>query len=171
MRCISDTEIARAAKLSHAESGRGRPLGADALPGSATANPAAPASRPPLDELFTLRYASASTAELRTLTTRGEDRPMPKPKTIAEALRRECNLRGISQNQAADTIGVTPQTFSKWVRGQMPGNDNLRDVAHFLKLSVTEVADLAQAEGIEARLTRIETQLERLEKLLRRLAD
>lgn len=80
--------------------------------------------------------------------------------------------RGISQREAAEQIGVTQQTFSRWRHGQLiPAPSSIPAIARFLGLPVKEVRAMHAAARREKnqQLRGIESRLENVEEFTRRL--
>ena len=44
--------------------------------------------------------------------------PLPEANTLGERLVRHRTLRGLSQKEAAEAVGVDPGTLSRWERGE-----------------------------------------------------
>lgn len=61
---------------------------------------------------------------------------------IGARLERERLDRGLSQDDAAEQLGISQATFSRWVQGSTPKSTHWTKIARFLKLPRPEVAAL-----------------------------
>lgn len=94
--------------------------------------------------------------------------------TIGALLEAEANRRELTHEEAADAIGVSQATFSRWVNGDNPPSRNYyQQIATFLKVPRARVAEACDAarharrrSSVTARLDHLEHQLE---EVLRRL--
>lgn len=92
--------------------------------------------------------------------------------TISEALVAARQQRGdISQEAAADLIGTSKQTISRWEKGAQPAPEWVPDLAKFLRLPTERVRELRRRAGPDARLDRIEGRLTDLERLVSQLVE
>lgn len=67
--------------------------------------------------------------------------------TIAELIRRRRDERGLNDERAADQLGISQPTFSRWRSGRsVPDVDRITDLAAWLDVSEDVVA-LAIVEG------------------------
>lgn len=94
--------------------------------------------------------------------------------TIGALLEAEANRRELTHEEAADAIGVSQATFSRWVNGDNPpSRDHYQPIAAFLRVPKARVAELCdkvrhdrRRSSVTIRLDRLEAQLE---EVLRRL--
>jgi transcriptional regulator with XRE-family HTH domain len=92
--------------------------------------------------------------------------------SIGQALSQEIERRGISHRSAAEIVGVTQQSFSKWVNDlNRPGPEHLASIARFLHLKVEDVRRMRAngAGNLEQRMSRIEGELAELRRAITRL--
>lgn len=103
---------------------------------------------------------------------------MPTAPTLPGLIRDEIANRGFSQREAAEAIGVTQQTLSRWVNNLLiPSPDSIAPLARFLRTTQSEVkrlrGEMARGDdrAIVERLDGIETSLRMLAREVRRLAE
>lgn len=92
--------------------------------------------------------------------------------SLGQALKAETETRGISYRRAAELVGASPPTFSKWVTDEhRPGAEWHAPIAKFLHLRVEDVRKMrANGRGsLEDRMTSIEDELAELRKAITRL--
>lgn len=64
---------------------------------------------------------------------------MPEEKQPMTEIRALLERKGKSQQEVADALGVTKQAVGKWVRGEAISLDNLRRLARYLDVSISEL--------------------------------
>lgn len=90
------------------------------------------------------------------------------PRLAQEAIRRE-----VSHQDAADLIGVSQATFSRWVNGDnLPSSAYFTKIARFLRTNRDELAAVVAAEKIARAITpRTESRIATVEAELDGLRD
>ena len=69
---------------------------------------------------------------------------------LGEALATEIDRRDMSQREAAELLGTTQQTVSKWVNGEtVPDTDYIPAIANFLRMSRTQTRDMIKGQRRE----------------------
>lgn len=97
------------------------------------------------------------------------------PVNIGQALEAERLRRGISQDDAAPSFGVSQATFSRWVKGQsLPSSRYWTKIGRFLHTSRDDVARIVGAQRLatpdEARLDALEAEVRKLRELMVQVA-
>ncbi len=91
---------------------------------------------------------------------------------IGDALRAQQKAQGLSQRDLGDRFGVDQTTVSRWVRGkQAPERHLWPDLADFLGLELGELTTMLLASSPEARLDRLEAQVDELRQLVGELVE
>lgn len=85
-----------------------------------------------------------------------------------EAMRAEMARRGITQREAAEQLGVSPQDISFWVlRHRVPSKTRIPKVARWLHKPISEVQQMVDREKlVNQRVDELEERMAGLEKAL-----
>lgn len=92
---------------------------------------------------------------------------------IGVLLEERLRSRGLTQDEASETIGVSQATFSRWIQGSVPKSRYWTAIARFLGIPRSEVVrmvtETALADPAEQRLRALEDHYDRLESKIDRL--
>jgi transcriptional regulator with XRE-family HTH domain len=105
----------------------------------------------------------------------GMEAPMPAHPTrhLGQQLERARLDRGISQDEAAEQLGVSQATFSRWVQGINPKSAHWTKIARFLKIPRAEVVEMVSgarlADPVDERMHQLEGRFDRLESKVDRV--
>lgn len=95
----------------------------------------------------------------------------PETPGLPRLIRDEIAKRGISQREAAETLGVTQQTVSRWAKGKLvPSTESIPRLARFLHLSTAELRQLRADVSPSTSIDRLEERMGELEQLVITLA-
>lgn len=97
--------------------------------------------------------------------------------TIGQLLREEQLRREISESAAGEVLGISQQTFGRWIAGaNVPSSQHWTPIARFVKLPRDEIARLAREakagdDPVAKRLGALETEIAEVKALLQQLLD
>lgn len=87
--------------------------------------------------------------------------------TLGQQLTAQAALRGMSQREAGEELGISQATFSRWASGEsVPASTHWTAIARFLKIprnrvaeAVLQMVETNSTQGQSEQIARLETQV------------